>query len=136
MMAGYGSSSDEEEAVKPATKEIAPPPAPPPPQQQQQQQSQQKKTTKTRRFLARTGNCRNHDNCKFLHERSANSVNVNNNNNNNNARPRPNKNNTSFLQMLLRGDMRRETSLTLQILGYIVDNNFLQGKAGPDDSDK
>ncbi len=36
-------------------------------------------------------------------------------------------NNTSLLNKLLNRDMERERSLTLQMLRYIVDNNFFQG---------
>ena len=97
--------------------------------------------SQTCRYFARTGTCCNGDKCTFLHERANNNSNNNNNNNapmltlrehhqrepkrrtmgNNNK-----KNGTTLLQTLLQNDARREATLTLQLLRYIVDCNFLQ----------
>lgn len=82
------------------------------------------------RYFARTGTCRNGDKCTFQHERS---------NSNNNNSPKSNLSSTTpqmgkktagktstLLKKLLKSDADREMTLTLQLLRYIVDCNFLQ----------
>ena len=80
------------------------------------------------RFFARNGTCRNGDKCMFQHERS------NNHNNSTSSRtsstPQMGKKTagktSTLLKKLLKSDADREMTLTLQLLRYIVDCNFLQ----------
>jgi hypothetical protein len=101
--------------------------------------------SQTCRYFARTGTCRNGDECTFRHERAnqnaSNSVslqsqpqreqnrrNIGNHNKKTNSKT---TGTTSLLRSLLQSDAKRETTLTLQLLQYIVDCNFLQ-KAQPE----
>jgi hypothetical protein len=81
------------------------------------------------RYFMRNGTCLNGDACRFSHDVSR-SMNSNANSNKNSAK-RSGKQSASsdtLLRKLLANDMRRETTLALQLLRYIVDCNFLQEK--------
>lgn len=101
--------------------------------------------SQTCRYFARTGTCRNGDECTFLHvranhntsnstslqgqsQREQNRRNIGNHNNKANTKK---SGTTTLLRTLLQSDANRETTLTLQLLQYIVDCNFLQ-KAQPE----
>ena len=117
LLAGYGSSSDDDDdddgkdnetttttttrdEAKPSTTETAEP----------------ETRKKPCRYFMRNGRCRNGDACKFSHDVT--------------PRMHPNsrakKSNTPLLRKLLQTDMERESNLTLQLLRYIVDCNYLQ----------
>jgi hypothetical protein len=84
------------------------------------------------RYFMRNGTCLNGDACRFSHDVSrAMNSNSNNANSNKNSAKRGGKQSSSsdtLLRKLLANDMRRETTLALQLLRYIVDCNFLQEK--------
>jgi hypothetical protein len=61
------------------------------------------------RFFSRNGKCRHGDACSFRHQL-----------------PDPQQSGNSLLNKLLQSDMRREAALTLQLLHYIADCNYLQ----------
>ncbi|KAG7358135.1 zinc finger domain containing protein [Nitzschia inconspicua] len=99
------------------------------------------------RFFFRNGSCRNGDSCRFSHQQippsrpetrpasSQHNNNIDNNNNNNKIktnmdRKRKRGGHTSsdtLLRKLLENDMDRESTLTLQLLKYIVRNDFFDG---------
>ena len=83
------------------------------------------------RYFMRNGTCRNGDACRFSHDVSkAMNSNANSNSNKNSAKRGGKQSSSSdtLLRKLLANDMRRETTLALQLLRYIVDCNFLQEK--------
>jgi hypothetical protein len=67
-------------------------------------------------FFARSGACRNGENCPFLHETPAIG--------HRESRSRPKR--ASLLEKLFKNDMKRENLLTLQLLEHIADSKFLQ----------
>ena len=97
--------------------------------------------TRPCRFFARNGSCRNGDACRFKHEApnpsdlgtisNHHNSNVTSNNNNTNVNAIKNNNRRkqrqpkTLLQNLLSKDIEREQTLTLQLLKYIVNHNFL-----------
>jgi Zinc finger C-x8-C-x5-C-x3-H type (and similar)/Nuclear fragile X mental retardation-interacting protein 1 (NUFIP1) len=150
LLEGYGSSSEEEEELeKKEEAEIAGEVT----TQNDTTTSEATATTTTTvkdhppgyrtrpcRFFARFGQCRNGEACRFLHEQS-------NGNARSNQPPlheqqqqeplpqtRPQKQQQhprkdtpkGLLRSLLAKDMQRETTLTLQLLRYIVDHDFFQ----------
>ena len=90
--------------------------------------------SQTCRYFARTGTCRNGDNCTFRHEganhstrnTSLNSTPVQQRDPKRQKMGNMKKTGTTLLQKLLQSDANREAALTLQLLQYIVDCNFLQ----------
>jgi hypothetical protein len=82
------------------------------------------------RYFMRNGTCLNGDACRFSHDVSR-SMNSNAKSNKNDAKRGGKQSSSSsdtLLRRLLANDMRRETTLALQLLRYIVDCNFLQEK--------
>lgn len=107
------------------------------------QQDQQTKARIRRpcRFFFRNGSCRNGSNCRFSHEMEegqqqsqqqqqrnlSQPSKSGSNRNKNNAKKRKRGGHTSsdtLLRKLLENDMERESTLTMQLLKFIVDNNF------------
>ena len=91
------------------------------------------KPTRSCRFFFRYGKCRNGDACRFSHEippppRQPNNGSQHHNNHPNRKRKRggPTSSDT-LLRKLLENDMDRESTLTMQLLKYIVSNNFFMG---------
>ena len=83
--------------------------------------------TRLCRYFSRSGKCRNGDNCSFLHEMTRSNERDTNSKrqkiiSTNNNKPQS----SSLLGKLLVNDVQRETMLTLQLLEYIVDHDFLQ----------
>ncbi len=160
LLGGYGSSSssDDEESVRECDKKPSSADADSPNTLSQQQQHQNPfYRTRPCRFYLRTGQCRNGDTCNYLHEdgearRSAEEQRLDQSNRDkarSNARRDVERLNSPLrgaddykyadpgpkaplLRKLLRNDIRRERSLTLQLLRYIVDCNYLQEKRGVD----
>lgn len=86
-----------------------------------------KPRTRVCRFFARNGKCRNGDSCNFLHESvNMGSVNASRSNQKLLSRRRLTSKSSTLLQKLLRTDAQRESYLTIQLLKYIVNCNFLQ----------
>ena len=81
------------------------------------------------RYFMRNGTCLNGDACRFSHDVSR-AMNSNANSNKNSAKRGGKQSSSSdtLLRKLLANDMRRETTLALQLLRYIVNCNFLQEK--------
>ncbi|CAB9515887.1 ZnF_C3H1 [Seminavis robusta] len=95
--------------------------------------------TRICRYFARFGKCRNGDACTFLHERpnSANSSSSKKQQQQQQQRRQSTKEPPkSLLRSLLARDIQRETALTLQLLRYIVDQNFFQEEATNKNDDK
>lgn len=82
------------------------------------------------RYFARTGTCRNGDKCTFQHERFSRNNNNSPQSNLTSTTPQMGKKkagkSSTLLKKLLKSDTDREMTLTLQLLRYIVDCNFLQ----------
>lgn len=111
LLDGYGSSSSDEDKPKmtDATKqEVVTKPV-------------TNRPVRICRFFARTGKCRNGDACAFRHERGTSNQQRNNNN-----RKRKDVSSATLLRKLLRPDADREATLTLQLLRYIANCNYLQ----------
>jgi hypothetical protein len=88
--------------------------------------------TRSCRFFFRNGSCRNGDACRFSHEipPPANGNQSNKNANNQDSRKRHRGGHTSsdtLLRKLLENDMDRESTLTMQLLKYIVRNKYFMG---------
>lgn len=75
------------------------------------------------RFFLRNGSCRNGDHCNFLHERPTQTS--TSDGQPSAKRLRKTNHNASLLERLLQNDMKREALLTLQLLDYIVETDFL-----------
>jgi hypothetical protein len=84
--------------------------------------------TRVCRYYARTGKCRNGDACTFSHDTTtASSGNTQNNKNKSLQRGKTKtKSASTLLKKLLQTDADREATLTVQLLRYIVDCNYLQ----------
>lgn len=116
LLEGYGSSSEDEVKETAATEELGL--ADNEDERSTLQQPAIHKFTgsstnyrmKICRFFSRNGKCRHGDACSFRHELPV---------------PQQSGNN-SLLNKLLQSDMRREAALTLQLLHYIADCNYLQ----------
>jgi hypothetical protein len=125
LLDGYGSSSsEEEEGKKVAVEKKAETPPTPVPQQQSTQVGGNRRPC---RYFVRNGTCRNGDKCTFSHDVASNAAFAANQDrrfpkNNRNTKIVPD----SLLRKLFVNDVRRETVLTLQLLEYIVDSDFLQ----------
>ena len=143
LLGGYGSSSssDDEESVRECDKKPSSADADSRNTLSQQQQQNPFFRTRPCRFYLRTGQCRNGDTCNYLHEngeaRKSSEEQRLDQRNRDKARsdarrdveryadPGPK---APLLRKLLQSDIRRERSLTLQLLRYIVDCNYLQEK--------
>jgi len=113
LLSGYGSSSSSDDESGETKAAATPTPSP---TETSPLQSASPVKTKPCRFFARLGTCKNGDSCRFLHEKmepAAKRHRV--------ERPKD----TTLLQKLLRNDQRRETALTLQLLEFIVETDFL-----------
>ena len=84
--------------------------------------------TRICRFFQRNGTCRNGDNCNFRHDAGSLAAKTATSRTPQDNRRRQTKTKTSstLLRKLLKTDEARETVLTLQLLRYIVDCNYLQ----------
>lgn len=99
---------------------------------------QKPKINRPCRFFFRNGSCRNGDNCRFSHDVQARNQNrspasraAQNKTSNSNARKRKRGGHTSsdtLLRRLLQNNMDRESTLSMQLLKFIVDNNFFLDK--------
>ena len=86
-------------------------------------ESQGPKSSRPCRFFLRNGVCRNGDNCRFRHDTQSRSSALSNKS----AKKRKRGGHTSsdtLLRKLLRNDMERESSLSMQLLKFIVQQNF------------
>eukprot|EP00978_Attheya_sp_CCMP212_P012789 scaffold31971_cov46-Attheya_sp.AAC.2 len=86
--------------------------------------------TRVCRFFMRTGTCKNGENCTYLHSDDARQQRRTQQSDRDKARPPQHRHapttKPTLLKKLLEKDAKRETSLTLQLLRYIVDCNYLQ----------
>ena len=122
LLDGYGSSSSEEDTKKAELlKDIKPPPDTTATKTPAPSSNASNVRSQVCRYFARHGKCRNGDACPYRHEKS------------NSTAPKPKmlgkkKTGTAatLLKKLLKTDADRETTLTLQLLRYIVDCNYLQ----------
>jgi hypothetical protein len=76
--------------------------------------------TRPCKFFMRNGTCRNGDNCNFSHEKPTQAPKEERS-----TKRRKTNSNPTFLEKLLRNDVRREHTLALQLLDYIVETDFL-----------
>lgn len=84
--------------------------------------------TRLCKFFARNGSCRHGDNCRFKHEKvdpSAMGADSHNKTNGPTHQRRPKQPPKNLLRDLLVNDIARERNLTLRLLKYIVDQDFL-----------
>jgi hypothetical protein len=77
------------------------------------------------KYFMRNGSCRNGDACNFSHE-IQNDARCNNNNKMNKRQKTKTSSSTTLLRKLLENDTKREATLSLQLLEYLVDCNYLQ----------
>mmetsp|Transcript_22776 Transcript_22776/g.34516 ORF Transcript_22776/g.34516 Transcript_22776/m.34516 type:complete len:316 (-) Transcript_22776:118-1065(-) len=83
--------------------------------------------TRLCRFFARNGKCRKGNSCSFLHESlTSDRVDISRSNHRLTSRRKTASTSSSLLQKLLRTDAQRESYLTIQLLKYLVNCNFLQ----------
>jgi hypothetical protein len=94
------------------------------PPRQQSLSSQQPRSSRPCRFFMRNGSCLNGDACRFSHDSTSLAMNASRNKLQ--RRGEQTSSTDTLLRKLLANDMRRETTITLQLLEYIVDCNFLQ----------
>lgn len=80
--------------------------------------------TRPCRYFIRNGSCRNGDACSFSHERTARPAAANSSTLN--GKKQKTSSSNTLLRKLLENDARREATLSLQLLQYIVDSNYLQ----------
>jgi Zinc finger C-x8-C-x5-C-x3-H type (and similar)/Nuclear fragile X mental retardation-interacting protein 1 (NUFIP1)/Zinc-finger of C2H2 type len=81
------------------------------------------------RFFFQYGSCRNGDSCRFSHEippptRQTASQNASHQHNDRKRKRGGHTSSDTLLRKLLENDMDRESNLTMQLLKYIVQNNF------------
>lgn len=119
LLDGYGSSSSEDEKPANDKKEEAAPV----PEAQHAKPTSTNSSRRPCRYFMRNGTCRNGDQCGFSHDVADRSKKSNNTKFPNKGRI---KDPGSLLRKLFENDVRRETVLTLQLLEYIVDTDFLQ----------
>ena len=128
LLAGYGSSDDSDSDVgeKPAntsTTSVRTETTPEIENEADCAESQGPKSSRPCRFFLRNGVCRNGDNCRFRHDTQGRSSALSNKS----AKKRKRGGHTSsdtLLRKLLRNDMERESSLSMQLLKFIVQQNF------------
>lgn len=82
--------------------------------------------TRVCRYFMRNGTCRNGDKCTFSHTIPEGISQGQHRNKNRQLTKRKNNSQTSLLKKLLGNDIHRESMLTLQLLRYIIDCNYLQ----------
>ena len=140
LLEGYGSSSSEEEEEAPSKTPAVKTPNEITARKETDQQGDETNKPLVRkklcRFFSRYGTCRNGESCTFSHDMSS-AANMNHNMNSPNQRRhklactrRNQKAESSLLHKLLKNDMRREATLALQLLEFLVDSDFLQKEAG------
>lgn len=127
LLAGYGSSDEETAASN---------------QQQQETKLEQKQPTTIQevtpsestkqavrkrpcRYFVRDGTCRKGENCTFLHELSSSPLEAPRNTPAKRLKRAP-----TLLELLLQNDKKRENALTIQLLDYIVETDFLSSSGG------
>jgi len=81
--------------------------------------------TRPCKYFMRNGSCRNGDNCNFSHE-IQNQQQKRERSNPRTRRQRGSSSSTTLLRKLLENDARREATLSIQLLEYLVDCNYLQ----------
>lgn len=95
--------------------------------------------TRVCRYFARTGRCRNGDKCTFRHEAAGSTTTTNTGRSsllkNRGGKAKP-KTASTLLKKLLQTDADREATLTVQLLRYIVDCNYLQEQRADKDDAK
>ena len=130
LLAGYSSSDasdDETETKVQMPSPIAPlmSPSPPPPHAAAAGVDAPNEPTRKRgvcRFFARNGTCRNGDACAYSHDVTARPANPRQSQL---SLPRDRSKET-LLGKLLMNDVKRERSLTIQLLEYLVQSDFLE----------
>jgi hypothetical protein len=142
LLAGYGSSSgSDDEIVKPkdeGDKKLPPKADPATPKVEEKAgdrgTSTTIETTKAKaigrpcRYFMKNGSCRSGDACRFSHEIRNNRI----PDHHNKKRKRGGHTTSdSLLRKLLSNDMERETTLTMQLLKHIVQQNFFEVKSPP-----
>jgi hypothetical protein len=147
LLAGYGSSSgsDEEESTAKPKEDVKEKAAQKPveattPEEQDGQETRctkdhddtmrPKQSTRPCRYFMRNGTCLNGDKCRFSHEITSNRF-----PDRTKKRKRGSTSSDSLLRKLLENDVQREATLTMQLLGYIVDCNFFEGNGSPPSRD-
>jgi hypothetical protein len=80
--------------------------------------------TRPCRYFMRNGSCRNGDACNFSHERNTRPAGANSSKLY--GKKQKSTSSNTLLRKLLENDARREATLSLQLLQYIVDSNYLQ----------
>jgi hypothetical protein len=75
-------------------------------------------------YFMRNGSCRNGDACNFSHESTKRQSGTKSTMNG----KRRSSSSTTLLRKLLESDARREATLSLQLLQYLVDSNYLQNQ--------
>jgi hypothetical protein len=83
-----------------------------------------KNKTRPCHYFMRNGSCRNGDACNFSHERTTRPPGANSSKLN--GKKLKSSSSNTLLRKLLESDARREATLSLQLLQYIVDSNYLQ----------
>ena len=81
--------------------------------------------TRPCKYFMRNGSCRNGNACNFSHE-IQNGTQRNKNNKTNKRQTTKTSSSTTLLRKLLENDAKREATLSLQLLEYLVDCNYLQ----------
>lgn len=141
LLAGYGSSSSSEDEKEDTTgkESKASPSQQVSPNSDQEQLTESlnrhrtplnTKSSRPCRFFMRNGSCLNGDACRFSHD-STLAMNSSRNNLQRNGKKSSSSSSDTLLRKLLANDMRRETTVTLQLLEYIVDCNFMQEQRKP-----
>jgi hypothetical protein len=130
LLAGYGSSDDNESTA-------SEPPLAPFREAEQSIVTEQvtknyesPKSLRKRpcRYFVRNGTCRNGDDCTFLHELPPSITPSDAPRNKPAKRP---KRELTLLERLLQNDKKRENSLVLQLIDFIVETNFLSTQSDP-----
>jgi hypothetical protein len=124
LLEGYGSSSSEKEAEESMVARSKQP------MTSCNVSTDEPKRKRPCRFFARGGTCRNGDNCVFGHEVHATTRNDVKPDRLKHPQPR------GLLQNLLLNDVRRERIVTLQLLQYIVQADFLRPNPAAEDDDE
>jgi hypothetical protein len=124
LLDGYGSSSSEDEKV--TTMKKAPPVESP---VIKEPSDTVKYNRRPCRYFARNGTCRNGDRCSYSHDvanATAQAPSDKKRRQQQQNKLGKKKGHNYLLSKLFVNDVRRETTLTLQLLEYLVDSDFLQ----------
>jgi hypothetical protein len=124
LLDGYGSSSSEDEKV---TIEKKAPPVESP--VIKEPSDTVKDNRRPCRYFARNGSCRNGDRCSYSHDVANATTQVPSDKKRRQQQQNKlgkKKGHSYLLSKLFVNDVRRETTLTLQLLEYLVDSDFLQ----------